>query len=94
MNIHFLGVLGYQPYREKHTVCIMMPEYGIVLEDIRAWKEVQRGYGEHVSLARQEMMLPSRVLQRGFRLSLYCTPLEPILAKISTDFARSACMVS
>ncbi len=32
MDIHFLGVLGYQPYREKHTSCIMMPEYGIVLD--------------------------------------------------------------
>lgn len=32
MNIHFLGVLGYYPYRDKHTSCIMIPEYGIVLD--------------------------------------------------------------
>lgn len=32
MEIHFLGILGYQPYRHKHTSCIMIPEYGIVLD--------------------------------------------------------------
>lgn len=32
MDIRFLGVLGYQPYKYKHTSCIMIPEYGIVLD--------------------------------------------------------------
>lgn len=32
MDIHFLGVLGYQPHRHKHTSCIMIPDFGIVLD--------------------------------------------------------------
>jgi ribonuclease Z len=31
-RVVFLGVLGYQPYRQRHTSCIILPEYGIVLD--------------------------------------------------------------
>lgn len=32
MDIHFLGTTGYHPNQTQHTMCIMIPELGIVLD--------------------------------------------------------------
>lgn len=32
MNIHFLGTTGYHPNEHQHTMCVMIPELGIVLD--------------------------------------------------------------
>lgn len=53
MDIHFLGVLGYQPYRHKHTSCIMIPEYGIVLDAGTGFHLVR----EHVQTSHLDIFL-------------------------------------
>lgn len=32
MEIHFLGTTGYHPNETRHTMCVMIPELGIVLD--------------------------------------------------------------
>lgn len=32
MNVHFLGTTGYHPNDQRHTMCVMIPELGIVFD--------------------------------------------------------------
>jgi ribonuclease Z len=32
MKVHFLGTTGYHPNDQRHTMCVMIPELGIVLD--------------------------------------------------------------
>jgi ribonuclease BN (tRNA processing enzyme) len=32
MEVHFLGTTGYHPNDQRHTLCVMLPELGIVLD--------------------------------------------------------------
>ncbi|TSC79053.1 MAG: sulfohydrolase/glycosulfatase, Zn-dependent hydrolase [Parcubacteria group bacterium Gr01-1014_29] len=53
MDIVFLGILGYQPWRHKHTSCIMIPEYGIVLDAGTGFHLVR----EHIKSSRLDIFL-------------------------------------
>jgi len=32
MEVHFLGTTGYHPNSQRHTMCVMLPELGLVLD--------------------------------------------------------------